>query len=425
MHLRVEQDLQGIFWLNGNESFYLNESAAFFTWCLITGKSDAEAKRLIKARFGQSSPQSEADYDTFRPLMKDVIEGKAGSDELCDSGIDLVTPFSKIPDAPYRMDLALTYGCNNNCAHCYNEPGRGTKQLGLDQWKAVLDKINAAAIPHIVFTGGEPTLVPFLTELVRYADSLGIVSGMNTNGRLLRNESLCRELSDASLDHVQVTLESVHPEIHDAMVGHKGAWEETVAGIRMAVKHDIYLNTNSTLLKDNASVEEINVLSDFLKELGVRTMGLNALIYSGKGKNVESGLSPEQLPVLLKAAKDAAARNDQRLLWYTPTQYCHFDPVKAEVGFKSCSAAKYSMCVEPDGSVLPCQSWYEPVGNILSDPWEKIWNHPLCDRLRNKRYMPEKCGLCSSFEICTCGCPLEIAQNAELIKPDYGIPDCF
>ena len=353
MHLRVEKDLQGIFWLNGNESFYLNESAAFFTWCIIMDKSDTEVEKLIHGRFGKDAELAIADYNEFKPLMQDVIEGRAGSRELCASGIDLITPFSKIPDAPYRMDLALTYGCNNNCAHCYNEPGRGKKMLTVEQWKAVLDKVDQAAIPHVVFTGGEPTLVPFLPELVRYADQLGIVSGMNTNGRLLRNEALCAELSEASLDHVQVTLESVHPEIHDAMVGAKGAWEETVAGIRMAVKHDIYINTNTTLLKDNASAEEINALSDFLKELGVRTMGLNALIYSGKGKDVGSGLRPGELPQLLDAAKEAAARNDQRLLWYTPTQYCHFDPVKAEVGFKSCSAAKYSMCVEPDGNVLP------------------------------------------------------------------------
>ena len=50
MHLRVESDLNGIFWLNGNESFYLNETAAFFTWCILTGKEDREAKRLMRHR---------------------------------------------------------------------------------------------------------------------------------------------------------------------------------------------------------------------------------------------------------------------------------------------------------------------------------------------------------------------------------------
>ena len=248
---------------------------------------------------------------------------------------------------------------------------------------------------------------------------------MNTNGRLLRNEELSAKLADASLDHVQVTLESIDPEIHDAMVGVKGAWAETVDGIRMAVKHHIHINTNTTLLTHNASAEAVNALSDFLADLGVMTFGLNALICSGKGKDVDSAIGTEQLPVLLKAAKKAAERNGQHLLWYTPTQYCAFDPVKAEVGFKSCSAAKYSMCIEPDGNVLPCQSWYEPVGNILTDEWENIWDHPLCLRLRNKEYMPALCKNCESHDICTCGCPLEVEKNSPKVQPRYGIPECF
>ena len=34
--------------------------------------------------------------------------------------LDTSMPFSARPSAPYRMDLAITYRCNNDCAHCYN-----------------------------------------------------------------------------------------------------------------------------------------------------------------------------------------------------------------------------------------------------------------------------------------------------------------
>lgn len=425
MHLRVEDDFNGIFWLNGNESFYLNESATFFTWLIMEQKADKDILRLMRQRFGPKAVQAGEDFRNFRPLMQDIIDGRSGAEELCESGIDLVTPFSKIPTAPYRMDIALTYGCNNNCAHCYNEPGRAKNALTFEQWKKVLDKLDEAAIPHVVFTGGEPTIVPYLPDLVRYADQLGIVSGLNTNGRLLHDESLAENLKAASLDHVQVTLESIDPDIHDAMVGVKGAWEETVAGIRMAVKHDIHINTNTTLLQSNASVEGINKLSDFLAELGVKTFGLNALICSGKGKDVGTAVKAEELPLLLEAAKSSAKRNGQRLLWYTPTPYCVFDPAAADVGYKSCSAAKYSMCIEPDGSVLPCQSWYEPVGNILNDPWETIWNAPICRRLRSKEYMPQSCSGCDRFDLCTCGCPLETDKQETVSLPVSKLPPCF
>ncbi len=62
-----------------------------------------------------------------------------------------------------------------------------------------------------------------------------------------------------------------------------------------------------------------------------------------------------------------------------------------ELGVKGCTAALYNMCVEPDGAVLPCQSYYQPLGNLLADPWETIWNHELAVSLRERKPVPEKC----------------------------------
>ncbi len=106
------------------------------------------------------------------------------------------------------------------------------------------------------------------------------------------------------------------------------------------------------------------------------TVGLNALIYSGRGATVGTGLREDALPPLLELARQRTDAHNQRLIWYTPTQYCHFDPVQLELGVKGCTAALYNMCVEPDGSVLPCQSYYHSLGNLLNDNWDGIWNHP-------------------------------------------------
>ena len=38
-----------------------------------------------------------------------------------------------------------------------------------------------------------------------------------------------------------------------------------------------------------------------------------------------------------------------------------------DLGVKGCTAALYNMCVEPNGDVLPCQSYYHPLGNLLRD----------------------------------------------------------
>ncbi len=145
-----------------------------------------------------------------------------------------------------------------------------------------------------------------------------------------------------------------------------------------------------------------------LGDLGVRTVGLNALIYSGKGKTVGTGLSECELQELLFSAREITDSYNQRLIWYTPTQYCNFDPVINDLGVKGCTAALYNMCIEPNGDVIPCQSYYSSVGNFISSDWQMIWNHPLCTSLRERRYLTEKCKGCLLVSECGGGCPLTV-----------------
>jgi radical SAM protein with 4Fe4S-binding SPASM domain len=263
----------------------------------------------------------------------------------------------------------------------------------------------------VVFTGGEPTLVEFLPELVAYAESKGLITGLNTNGRKLRDEHYLQELIKAGLDHIQITLESSEAQIHDEMVGRAGAWQDTIAGIKNAVSQHKYVMTNTTMLQTNRHT--IADTLEFLAQLGVKTVGLNALIHSGKGNQVESGLDESELQPLLKIATEITKKHNQRLIWYTPTQYCHFDPVCADLGVKGCTAAYYNMCVEPDGMVIPCQSYYSGLGKLLYDTWSSIWEHPLAISLRERRNLPEACNSCAFKTECGGGCPL----SYETIRP--------
>jgi radical SAM protein with 4Fe4S-binding SPASM domain len=308
------------------------------------------------------------------------------------------------------MDLALTYRCNNDCSHCYNPRGSldrlpsTNNELNTVEWKRIINRLWEIGIPHIVFTGGEPTLRNDLPDLVAYAQSLGQVTGLNTNARRLSDPDYVQQLATAGLDHVQITLESHDPTIHDQMVASHGAWNQTVAGIRNSLSTKLFVMTNSTLLTHNAPYLASTL--DFLANLGVPTIGLNALIYSGRGANVGTGLHESALPPLLELAREKIQKNGQRLIWYTPTQYCNFDPVLLDLGVKGCTAALYNMCIEPDGGVIPCQSYYRSLGNLLSEPWDSIWNHELAIYLRERKYVPESCKGCGLLPECGGGCPL-------------------
>ncbi len=250
-----------------------------------------------------------------------------------------------------------------------------------------------------------------LPELIRHAEDVGLVSGLLTNGIKLADQDYLQQLVEAGLDHIQITLESHDEEIHNQMVG-ADAWKETVEGVKNAVATDVYTITNTTLTSLNAPHIEETI--DFLAGLGIQTFACNSLIYSGKGPSSGIGIPEEDLEELMVRVRDKAIANGMRLIWYTPTQYCEFHPVQLELGAKFCTAAKYNMCVEPNGDVIPCQSYYSSLGNILKDDWEAIWNHPTAAGIRNRDWVMEKCQDCGELPLCGGGCPLYIENEGAL-----------
>jgi len=413
IHLRVDADGSGLLIVNAARIFHLNPTAVYMAWLVLKQISVVQAASLITRRYRVSKEQALLDYHQMEGQVHELISPN-GACPICELELDTITPFSVRPSAPYRMDLAITYRCNNNCAHCYNARPRQYPELDTGRWKQILDKLWDAGIPHVVFTGGEPTQRPDLAQLVAYAEGKGQIAGINTNGRRLKDAAYLNELVTAGLDHAQITLESHDPSIHDSMVGALGAWNDTVAGLKNALStKNLYVMTNTTLLRNNAAY--LAETLEFLGKLGVPTIGLNALIYSGKGQTVGTGLAEADLPPLLELAHRSTEKYGQRLIWYTPTQYCHFDPVQMELGVKGCSAALYNMCIEPDGAVIPCQSYYQSLGNMLTTPWEDIWNHPLAAGLRERKGLPAACTACALLSECGGGCPLARLNQPELI----------
>jgi radical SAM protein with 4Fe4S-binding SPASM domain len=409
LHLRVEKDGRGVLLVNAAKVLHLNHSATELAKLVIENWDADQAAKEIARRYDVALETAKADYQQ----MYEAIQALAHSgEEVCPVSymdVDRIDPLSTEPSAPYRMDLALTYRCQNDCPHCYVGRPKDFPEMTTEQWKRVIDRCWEHGIPHITFTGGEATLRPDLPDLIRYAEQVGLVTGLQTNGRRLGDPVYLNELLQAGLDHIQITLESNVPEIHDRMVGVEGAWLETIGGIRSTVAADVYMMTNTTITTENVAGIEGTIC--FAAGLGVPTFGCNSLIYSGAAVAVGSGILENELKPILERVKRATEEHHLRLIWYTPTQYCEFDPTGLELGIKGCTAARYNMCVEPNGDVIPCQSYYVALGNLLSDPWDKIWDHELARYLRHRDFKMAKCYDCPDQVLCGGGCPLYAKQH--------------
>jgi radical SAM protein with 4Fe4S-binding SPASM domain len=404
IHLRIDPDGTGTLIVNANRVMHLNPTAALMAHLLLEEKSEQEILTSITRHYRVKPAQARGDLAAFRIQFSELLrpDGVCPIHEL---DLETVMPFSARPSAPYRMDLAITYRCNNDCAHCYNARERNFPELHTENWKHILDQLWGLGVPHIVFTGGEATLRNDLPELIAHAESNGQITGLNTNARRLADPRYVQKLVEAGLDHVQITVESCDEQIHDRMMCARGAFKQTIQGLRNVLETKLYVMTNTTMLRTN--VHTIPATLDFLAGLGVPTIGLNALIYSGHGLTVGTGLHERELQPILDMAVQKTTEHNQRLIWYTPTQYCNFDPTQSNLGVKGCTASLYSMCIESNGNVLPCQSYYYPLGNILTDPWESIWNHKLSVQLRERHGLPAKCEGCPVVAECGGGCPLQ------------------
>jgi radical SAM protein with 4Fe4S-binding SPASM domain len=410
LQLRVELKGRGVMVINANTVLHLNETATAYAYFFMQGMpTDAVLKRIRKM-YKVKPETAKKDYET----LVYTVSTLAQTEKVCPISflnVESIEPFTQPLSAPLRVDLAVTFRCQNNCVHCYAGGPHETAELTTSQWKQVIDRLQQIGVFILTFTGGEPTLREDLPELLLYAQNRGMVTGLITNGRKLKDKVYVEILEKSGLDFVQVTLESHDAAIHDLMTAIDGSWKETVAGIKNAVPSQIYVTTNTTLSEHNAPsfLETI----DFLKTLDVAAFGCNSLIYSGKANKIdeEFALPLKTLNELLPRIRDKASQLGLKFLWYTPTQYCRLDPVKLGLGVKSCSAAGISACVGPDGNVYPCQSYFESLGNILKDDWPKIWNRPLAVRIRKRKYAQPKCRECPQLQICGGGCPLELQKD--------------
>ncbi len=415
LRLHLRRGEPNMLWVNGQNLLLVNQTAADFIEAFIEVMSgyhkDIDTGRFIEGIvliMQKKYPRAPAevlkkDFDGIYGSLQEIAKGSCPIAE-----VNLETKLTKpeLWTAPPRMDLALTYRCNNNCYFCYTGGPRKSNELKTKDWKNVLDKLWDSGIPQVVFTGGEPTLREDLVELVDHAQEF--VTGLVTNGRRLNK--LAGELHKVSLDYVQVSLEAPTPEIHDKMTGAAGAWQETCDGIRAAQNNNLEVITNTTLTRDN-----LVVFPELIKagaDLGLKVMACNTLICSGRGTVAKKGyeITTDELKATLTRALETADKRGIRLEWYSPTCYKQFNPLDFGFGAKACSAAQYNMTIEPDGAVIPCQSWLkEKVGNILKDPWPKIWNHPVCTGFRQKAYLQnrEECKGCEHLNQCGGGCPLE------------------
>ncbi len=348
LHLRIEKDGTGLLVINASTVLHLNRTAAEFAYHIIKETDTDTVVEQVSHRYKVGKDQVRQDFENFIDKVQTMIE-TPDLDPVTYLDIERQKPYSGEIAAPYRLDCALTYQVSEDSHREHAPLDRVDRELNTEEWVAIFHKAFNNGIPHLLFTGGEPTLREDLPDLILKAEDLGLVTGLLTDGLKLDDDAYRETLLVNGLDHLMIVFDPDNPQ----------AWHV----LQKVLAEDIFTTVHLTLREGQDLRPHIKMLA---------RMGTNALSLSE---------SDPKLTGELQDLRDFTAAQQLELIWDMPVPYSKYNPVTLELEADELreapeGAGKAWLYVEPDGDVLPTQGMYDQIlGNMLTDPWEKIWEN--------------------------------------------------
>jgi radical SAM protein with 4Fe4S-binding SPASM domain len=327
--------------------------------------------------------------------------------------------------APLFAVWNFTNRCNLACRHCYQDSEHNTldNELTLAEKLDTIDQLGENHLPMLAFSGGEPTISKDLLPALRRAKQWGMHTTLATNGTTI-TAKLAARLAEAGLRYVEISLDSVDAERHDAFRGIRGMWERAVRGARNVVATE-GLRLGIAMCVHQGNFHEVGEMIRFAEDLGAGCFAHFNFIPVGRGlKMVAGDITPQQreellamlnakmqggslgvistAPQLGRVCLAGAAVNGGRM---TCSHAGSGSGTKARVVAKylgGCGAGRTYMCIEPNGNVTPCV--YLPhrvMGNVrekgIADIFrESVFWEVLNDRDRRLHH----CEVCALRNYC-------------------------
>ena len=339
-----------------------------------------------------------------------------------------------------------TKTCNLECVHCYAdaEIKKFTGELTTEEAKRMIEDLASINVPALLVSGGEPLVRPDILDLAEYASSLGVRVTFSTNGTLIDPVKAAR-LAKIGVTYVGISVDGAE-ERHDRMRGRKGAFKDTVKGIRNARAANIRVGVRFTVTQDN--VGDIDSIFRFVEAENVGRLCLYHLVYAGRGSYLkEIDLHSDQKRVLMdklirqvdKWNKDGREIEVMTVDNHADAPFIYMwllenDPLRADAalslvrnngGNRSGIAIG---CIDSFGFVHPDQfTSHHTVGSIREKPFSQIWQDSrveLLQDLRNRKALLKgRCARCSWLPVCNGN----FRARAEAATGDYwdSDPGCY
>lgn len=159
-----------------------------------------------------------------------------------------------------RGVIYVTMICNLRCKFCYYYTLRKKEHCKLKELKRQLYLYkHYFGLDSVDITGGEPTIYPYIREIVNSCKEIGLKSCIITNGQ---TPDTISELIDLGLNDLLISVHDLKKD-YDSLVQAQGAFRRLLKTIKICHKKNFSFRTNTTVTKFNLS--RLIKIAHFLK----------------------------------------------------------------------------------------------------------------------------------------------------------------
>ena len=308
--------------------------------------------------------------------------------------------------APLGLLAELTHRCPLGCPYCSNPLALEKREDELDTatWARVFTEAAGLGVLQVHLSGGEPGARRDLVEIAASAREAGLYTNLITSGVGITTRTM-RDLWEAGLDHVQVSIQDADAVSADHIAGYKGGFQRKHALAAEAVRLGLMLTIN--LVVHRANIGRIGAMVDLALALKASRIEIAHVQYYGWALKNRGQLMPTRAQAERAAAEvdELRRRHQGRIVIDAVVPDYHARFPKPCVG----GWGRRSLNVTPSGKVLPCHAAESIPGlefwNVRDHSLAEIWTaSPAFNAFRGTAYLPEPCASCERREIDFGGC---------------------
>lgn len=383
----------------------------------------------------------------------------------------IVTPISEEEfhklegSVPYRqydnmymqeLSIQVTGKCNFNCCYCFTATDNNplNHEMSMEQAVRLMDMAEECGICSIGITGGEPTVHPHLSEIIRgFADRGIYTNWINTNGYILTQELLDTFRECGMSPEIKISFDGIG--VQDSLSGVSGSEQAALNAIRLCL--DNHFNVYVQMQVNRRTAKSIPESLKLLDKMGVNAVNLVKTIEAPRWAMNENGDNfnvVEAGEYCLKVVEDYSREPHHMKInvWEdfdfnpdTPSgpEYFPFyrilqDPSGAEKSLL-CPLTGSLLSLGADGTVYLCQKAQGLMdqmklsfGNVFVDGMQSILQkdslyfktitHTVAEKIQTN----PKCRDCDYSRLCTTGCPgLSMYYHGDIMGTDDSVCDFY